>query len=226
MRQLALGVKLRDGATFASFATGGNAEILSALRGGGKLVWLWGARGAGKTHLLQAMCADAQSAAYLPLGDAGRLPPEVLGGFENTGVLCLDDVDAVCGDLQWERTLFALFNACADLPTRLVFAASAAPRRLAWILEDWRSRAAACAVFHVRELDEAGRIEALRLRALRRGLQLPAETAEYLLRRAPRDLVSLLSVLDELDEASLAAQRRLTVPFIREALEKSAKIRP
>ena len=81
-------------------------------------------------------------------------------------------------------------------------------------------------MYQVRELDDAGRIEALRLRALQRGLQLPAETADYLLRRMPRDLNSLLAVLDDLDVASLAAQRRLTVPFIRDALERSARTRP
>lgn len=228
MRQLALGVKLRDGATFDSFIAGANAELIASLRGGaGKHLWLWGGRGSGKTHLLQAVCASAgESAAYFPLGGSPGLPPEALAGFETAGVLCLDDVDAVAGDLAWERALFALFNACADLDTRLIFAASAAPRSLAWGLDDWRSRAASCVVYQVNELDEAGRIEALRHRALRRGLDLPSETAAYLLKRTPRDLASLLDVLDELDDASLAAQRRLTVPFIREALEKSASTRP
>ena len=227
MRQLALGVKLRDGATFASFIAGANAELIACLHGGGATpVWLWGGRASGKTHLLQAVCAAAGgSAAYFPLGAAG-LPPEALAGFETAGVLCLDDVDAVAGDPAWERALFALFNACTDLGTRLILAASAAPRSLAWGLDDWRSRAASCVVYQVRELDEAGRLEALRHRAMRRGLELPSETAAYLLKRTPRDLASLLDLLDELDEASLAAQRRLTVPFIRDALEKSAGTRP
>jgi len=105
---------------------------------------------------------------------------------------------------------------------RLIFAASLPPRQAPWVLEDWRSRAAACVVYQVRELDDAGRVEALRLRAAQRGLQLPDETSEYLLKRMPRDLPSLLRVLDELDEASLVAQRRLTIPFIRDALEKRA----
>ena len=106
--------------------------------------------------------------------------------------------------------------------TRLIFAAAAAPRQAEWRLEDWRSRAAACVVYQLRELDDAGRIEALRLRAAQRGLQLPYETSEYLLKRMPRDLRSLFDILDELDEASLVAQRRLTIPFIRDALEKHA----
>jgi DnaA family protein len=225
MKQLALGVRLRAEAVFESFAPGLNTEVLAALRlQSAEPLWLWGAHGSGKTHLLQAVCSAAgETAGYFPLDRSLALPPEALAGFERTRVLCIDDVDAVAGDLLWEEALFRLFNEAAELQTRLIFAATVAPRQAAWSLEDWRSRAAACVVYQVKELDDAGRIEALRLRAAQRGLQLPAETSEYLLKRMPRDLTSLYEILDALDEASLVAQRRLTIPFIRDALEKHAK---
>jgi DnaA-homolog protein len=224
MKQLALGVRLRADAVFGSFAPGANAEVLAALRAPEPApLWLWGARGAGKTHLLQAVCAEApQRAAYFPVSRESALPPDALQGFESSPLLCIDDVDAVAGDAAWEQALFRMFNEVSELHGRLVFAAALPPRQAPWVLEDWRSRAAACVVYQVRELDDAGRVEALRLRAAQRGLQLPDETSEYLLKRMPRDLPSLLRVLDELDEASLVAQRRLTIPFIRDALEKRA----
>jgi DnaA family protein len=228
VKQLALAVSLRAGAVFDSFAPGSNSEIVAALRTpAADRVWLWGNRGSGKTHLLQAVCAAAgDEAAYFPLNRAAALPAEALLGFEASRVLCVDDVDEVAGDIQWERALFGLYNAAAELGHRMIFAAAVAPRLAAWRLEDWRSRAAACVVYQLRELDDTGRIEALRLRAAQRGLQLPSETAEYLLNRMPRDLRSLLMLLDELDEASLVAQRRLTIPFIRDALERRAKTAP
>jgi DnaA family protein len=227
MKQLALGVRLRAGAVFESFAPGRNAEILTALRSPSALpMWLWGARGTGKTHLLQAACAAArETAAYLPLERSFSLPPEALAGYERSSVLCIDDVDQVAGDPNWERALFRLFNEAAEMRSRLIFAASAAPRQAPWVLDDWRSRAAACVIYQLHELDDEGRIEALRLRAAQRGLQLPYETSEYLLKRMPRDLPSLFEVLDALDEASLVEQRRLTIPFIRDELEKHAKIK-
>jgi DnaA family protein len=228
VKQLALGVRLRAEAVFDSFWPGPNGEIVAALRAPSTTpLWLWGAAGSGKTHLLQAVCAAAgESAAYFPLARSLALPPEALAGFERSGVLCIDDADAVAGDLAWERALFRVFNEAAELRTRLIFAAAAPPRQPEWRLEDWRSRAAASVVYQLRELDDAGRIEALRLRAAQRGLQLPYETSEYLLKRMPRDLRSLFEVLDLLDEASLAAQRRLTIPFIRDALEKLAGTEP
>lgn len=224
MKQLALGVRLRAEAVFDSFAPGQNSEVLTALRSANAApLWLWGAHGSGKTHLLQAVCAAAgDTAAYFPLDRSLGLPSEALAGFERSNVLCIDDVDAIAGDQAWERALFGLFNEAAELRTRLIFAAMVAPRQAAWGLDDWRSRAGSCLVYQLRELDDEGRIEALRLRAAQRGLQLPYETSEYLLKRMPRDLPTLFQILDALDEASLVEQRRLTIPFIRDALEKHA----
>lgn len=228
MKQLALAMRLRAGAVFESFASGQNSEVITALRKPDTTpLWLWGAKGSGKTHLLQAVCSAAgEGAAYFPLTSPASVPPEALAGFERTRVLCVDDVDAVAGDQAWERALFRLFNEAAELGTRLIFAAGVPPRQAEWQLEDWRSRAAACVVYQLRELDDQGRIEALRLRAAQRGLELPDETSEYLLKRLPRDLPSLFEIFDELDEASMVAQRRLTVPFIRAALEKHARTKP
>jgi DnaA family protein len=224
MKQLALGVQVRTEARFANFVPGRNSELLSTLHAASPApLWLWGAHGSGKTHLLQAVCAAAgATAAYFPLRLPMRPPPEALLGFERCAVVCLDHLEAVAGEAAWEQALFRLFNEAADLGTRLIFAAVAPPRQLPWTLDDWRSRAGACVVYQVHELDDAGRVAALRLRAAQRGVELPPETCDYLLRRMPRDLPTLFDILDRLDEASLIERRRLTVPFIREALEKLA----
>ena len=162
--------------------------------------------------------ADAVFESFAPGSNA-----EVLAALRGTGTAPLWLWGpAGAGKTHLLQALFRTFNEVTELHGRLVFAAAVPPRQAPWVLEDWRSRAAACVVYQVRDLDDAGRIEALRLRAAQRGLQLPDETSEYLLKRMPRDLPSLLKLLDELDEASLVAQRRLTIPFIRDALEKRA----
>jgi DnaA family protein len=97
-------------------------------------------------------------------------------------------------------------------------AARPPPALLAWALPDLGSRCAAGAVLQLRALDEAEQQQALQLRARLRGFELPEETSRWLQRRFPRDMRRLYGLLDTLDEAALAAQRRLTVPFIREVL--------
>jgi DnaA family protein len=228
MRQLPLCVRLADRAVFASFFAGTNAQAVEHVRGlalgaSGGVVWLCGPGGSGKTHLLQAVCAAAGEflrAGYFPLRELLLLGTGVLEGLPQLECLCLDDVDAVAGRLDWERALFELYRETEERGGRLIAAAASPPALLRWALPDLGSRFGASAIFQLRVLDEADQREALRLRAHLRGLELPPETARWLQRRFPRDMHSLYGLLDTLDEAAIVAQRRLTVPFIRQVLRE------
>lgn len=227
MEQLPLGVRLRTSSTFGTFHAGENVALLTALRaraGEPALApaWLWGTPGVGRTHLLQATCALAgergAASAYLPLG-ADWLAPGMLAGLEQLAVVCLDDVDAVAGRADWERALFVLYNELVERGGRLVCAARGAPATLPVALPDLASRLGASLVWQVRALPESAVPAALRSRAAALGLELPDDTLQYLLRRLPRGFAALCDVLDRLDGAALARQRRLTVPFVRTVLE-------
>jgi DnaA-homolog protein len=226
MQQLPLGVRLPDRAVFASFLPARNDQAVAHL---GLLAdaqlhgttWLCGPHGAGKTHLLQAVCAAAStrmSAGYVPLRELGRLGVEVLDGLRQLECLCLDDLDEVVGQLDWERALFGVYREIEDSGGRLVVAAQTPPALLQWALPDLGSRLSASSVFQLRVLDESEQQAALQLRARLRGFELPEETSRWLQRHYPRDMHKLYELLDTLDEAALVAQRRLTVPFIREVL--------
>lgn len=233
MRQIPLGLRLPDRALFASFLPARNVEALEHVRrvAAGELTgltWLCGPRGAGKTHLLQAVCAAASArmrAGYVPLAQVAPLGVGVLEGLPQLDCLCLDDLDAVAGQGEWERAIFGLLRELEDCGGRLVVAAAAPPALLQWALADLGSRCAAGAVLPLRVLDEAEQQVALKLRAKLRGVELPDETLQWLLRRFPRDMGSLYELLDTLDEAALVAQRRLTIPFIREVLSSTARAR-
>jgi len=219
--QLPLGITLADTATFDNFYPGDNAAALHSVREGTEpFVYLWGGAGSGRTHLLQAACqaaaAAGQPAVYLPLGDRAELSPEMLDGLETMRVVCLDDVDAVAGIEAWELGLFHLYNRLRECDTRLLASAAGAPGALALRLPDLASRLAWGPVFQLHALSDTDKLAALQLRARQRGLELPDEVGEYLLRRCPRDTHSLFALLDSLDKAALAAQRRLTIPFVRE----------
>lgn len=229
MQQLPLGVQLPLSSRFETFYTGDNgvvvAELKALCRGTRQpALWLWGARGAGKTHLLQSACAHVSdsggSAAYLPLAEAAATGPGLLAGLESLEAVLLDDLTCIAGIPEWERALFTLYNDLVENGGRLVVAASGPPAWVVFNLPDLASRMAASSVYQVRALDEADQAEALFRRAAVRGIELPPETVQFLLRRVPRDFAVLCRLLDEFDVASLAAQRRLTVPFVRGLLEE------
>ena len=229
MHQLPLGVRLPDRAVFASFLPGRNAEALAHARrvAGGEVTgatWICGPASAGKTHLLQATCsqaAESRRTGYFPLTELARLGVGVLEGLPELECLCLDDLEAVAGSLEWEKAIFGLLREVEEGGGALVMAARPPPALLAWALPDLGSRCAAGAVLQLRALDEVEQQQALQLRARLRGFELPDETSRWLQRRFPRDMRRLYGLLDTLDEAALAAQRRLTVPFIREVLSRS-----
>lgn len=200
------------------------ALVESVARGeDGHWLYLSGPNGSGKTHLLLAACALAresgQAAAFLPLATvAGRLGDALQGLVDAPALVCLDGVEAIAGHSGDEVALFHAHNAARQSGARLVYAASAMPAALGLGLPDLVSRLEQCTRLPVEPLDEAGRREVLRQRAARRGLELDEPVLDYLFRRVGRDLAGLTSLLDRLDRESLAAQRRITVPFLRQAL--------
>ncbi|HET9864553.1 MAG TPA: DnaA regulatory inactivator Hda [Steroidobacteraceae bacterium] len=227
MRQLTLGVQLKERATFASFLTARNQELVTHLQQlaattPGGATWLAGPHTAGKSHLLQAVCAavaPGRRAAYLPLEALLPFGPGTLDGAESLDVACFDDVQVVAGLGDWERRLFSLWQAALERHGTLLFAARETPAHVAFDLPDLKSRLGSSVIFAVRELNDDEQLQALDLRARLRGIELPAETARYLQRRFPRDMRTLCEILDTLDDAAFAAQRRLTVPFIRAVIE-------
>jgi len=222
--QLALPLRLADHAVFGSFLSAGNESLVATLidlaDGGNQGCWLWGAKATGKTHLLQAVCDRAgDRSVYVPLlmlADAG---PGLIDGLASRELICLDDLDAVAGNAAWESALFDLCNQVLDADRCLIVSASMSTRECPVVLPDLQSRLARLPVFQVHPLGDDERVSALQLRARHRGLDLPDDTARYLLNRSRRDMASLYALLDKLDLEALRAQRRLTIPFVKGVLE-------
>ncbi|MEO8464270.1 MAG: DnaA regulatory inactivator Hda [Gammaproteobacteria bacterium] len=223
MAQLPLALTLADHASFATFVAGENDAAVQHVRavatGAGETLWLWGAAGCGKSHLLQAACRAAAAAGsramYVALGNA---QPELLAGLDSLDLLALDDVDAVAGQPAWEEPMFRILNEFLARRGGLLLAAAVSPATAGFELADLRSRAAGAVAYRLKPVGDAERALAVRLHAEARGLELDPAAADYLLRRVDRDMRALTALLDRLDRDSLVEQRRLTIPFIRERL--------
>ena len=225
-QQLALPVNLRDDATFTNFYPGDNTHLIKALHelvtgNNERLIYCWGHEGAGRSHLLQACChelTDQQfSVVYLPLS-ISQLSPEILEDLEHMNLVCLDDINAVLGNKDWEEALLHFYNRARDNHVRLVVSGNEAPPQLPCELADLRSRLSWGLVFQVAGLSDDQKLLALQMHAHQRGLQLTSEVGQFLLRHYPRDMSALFTMLNKLDHASLVAKRRLTIPFIKQVL--------
>lgn len=229
MGQLPLRLRWPARQRFAGFVVGENALALSAcVRAAGEqdAPWLFlhGARGSGKTHLLLAICAEAakhgSAAQYLPLADLPRAG-DAIRGAAGSAIVAVDNVEALVGDREAEHALFDLYNRCRADGAVMVFAANAPPANLGIELADLVSRLTACTRLQLRPLDETARRNLLRELAAARGIVLDEAVVDFVFRYCPRDPGSLAELVELLDGESLSAKRRITVPFLREVIAKN-----
>jgi DnaA family protein len=185
-------------------------------------IFLAGSAGSGKSHLLRACVSHSlalgRQAAYLPLKKMLLAPAEALEGFEQQGLVCLEDVHLIAGNIEAEIALFHFFNRAKASGTQLIFSANAMPASIGIGLPDLVSRLEQSVRLNVDVLDESGKRQVILQRARLRGLEIDEAVLDYLFTRISRDLHTLSQILDRLDHASLAAHRRLTVPFIKTVL--------
>lgn len=213
MRQLLLDFTQAPAPTFANFVHGGNAEVANALESAARgesaehVMYVWGEKGAGKTHLLKAFVhAAGEKARYVPARD-----------FMDAGqaeIFAVDDIETLTDEEQ-----VSLFNAFNERAFRfLLVSAGAAPRDVS-LRRDLATRLATGLTYRVLALSDDEKGAALVAHARSRGFAIPEEVTSYLLTHARRDMGSLIGALDSLDRYSLETGRAITVPLLKEALQ-------
>ena len=200
MRQLPLPISAAAQPSLDNYLAGANAEALERVRAlaAGQLreaiLYLWGEPGSGRTHLLRAAAAA------------------------NPAIVTADDVETL--DPGQQHALFNAINAAREAGPGVLAAGSVPPARLA-LREDLRTRLGWGLVYQLKPLSDPEKASHLRAQAAHRGLELSDEVVWYLLNHLPRDLATLHAVLDRLDRHSLARQRPVTLPLVRDALSKN-----
>lgn len=226
--QLPLALRWPRRQRFEHFDAGAhNAAALAAVQAlanepGAPWVYLHGPLGSGRSHLLLAAAQAASSVGrrvqYLPLATLADRTA-ALRGVAGSEWLALDDLGAIVGQREAEHALFDLYNQTRAEGGAMLFAADAIPTEVGIDLPDLRSRLGACTQFALKPLDDVERRHVLKAQAAVRGIELDETVLDWLFARYARDLGTLLDLLDRLDQASLAAQRRITVPFLRGFLQ-------
>lgn len=226
-KQLALAIQLNNEATLANFNWDNNHLLKQQLTAmlqfdNEKILYLWGAYGSGKSHILQGCCQTLtknQSAIYLPLSILKEWGPQSLEGLEAQNLICIDDIEVIAGDKLWEESLFHLYNRIKDSEQSLLIISGAySPTTSPIKLADLRSRLSGGLVLQLNELSDDEKINTLKLLALQRGFHLPSSVGQFLINRCSRNMHNLYFILELLDQASLQAHRKITIPFVKTIL--------
>lgn len=227
--QLPVNFEFRANQTFNDFFPGGNQEIIGHLKNtlegtGEQQIFIWGESGLGKSHLLQACCHHAHlhklDAFYFSLSSAAGLPdPAILAGLDKFDVVCVDNIEHIGGDPVWEQAFFNFFNLHRSHEHKLILSASCPPQTIAIDLPDLKTRLNWGLTLKLKPLTENDSIKALMFKAKHMGFEISPQAGRFLLTHYNRDLASLWNLLDTLDRASLAAQRKLTLPFLKKSLQ-------
>jgi len=226
--QCSLGLELPEDIHFDHFIGEENQHILDALMRllkskGDNFIFLHGARGSGKTYLLQATCQHALdlslSAIYFSLRDVADNIECLFENMEQLTLVCIDDIDVLQANRALEEPLFHLFNRIKTNLGKLVIGSGIPLKALSLSLPDLYSRLHWGLSLDIKALSDDELIDVLKLNAHSAGLGLSHEVCQFLFKRVPRDIASLQHIFQKLNEASFIEKRRLTVPFVKEVLK-------
>jgi len=225
-QQILLPLEGRRPDRFEDFVVGENAALLSSLQelvhSDGQCLFLTGAAGTGKTHLLNAACNLStelgRQGFYIAPGRLNVQAAAGLADLDHMDLVCVDDIDLCIGQRAWEEALFHCFNRLRDGGGSLVVSSSKPLSGLSFSLPDLASRLAWGLRLQLQPLDDTGKAEVMQRWASARDIALPEDVQNYLLNRGARDLPSLLARLETVRQSALSAKRRITVPLAREVL--------
>lgn len=233
-RQLSLPFSFGQETDFGHFYPGvGNAQMVDSLKrsivtSSGEFFLLWSGVPAGKSHLLQACCnlADTQGqrAAYLPLKTLVDSGPSVLEDLAACDLVTIDDIDVIAGQSLWEEAVFHTFNQIRQQGGTLVISSSEAPASFTLKMPDLISRMKSGEIYQIHDLEDVEKCDALVKRAAARGILITQEVAHYCLTRVGRDWISLITVLNAIDQHSIEQQRRVTIPFVKKLLQEISSL--
>lgn len=228
--QIPLQFEFTSDQSFNDYFAGENQEIVNHLQdcvtdSGNSQIYLWGDKGLGKSHLLQACGQLAQrnkvSSFFLSLNQQDLPDHTILEGLEGIEIVCIDDIDRIAGKDAWEHAFFSFFNRLRDQDHRLIISAPVPPNELPIRLPDLKTRLSWGLTLKLKPLTELERISALSYKARKTGLEISPQVGRFLLTHYSRDLPSLWALLEKIDHETLAAKRKLTIPFLKQILKNT-----
>jgi len=226
-KQLPLQFEFQSNQNFNTFYPGGNEEIINHLQhifnNNEQQIFLWGEAGTGKTHLLQAICQESnqQNKTSFYFSFRKTLPnSEMLNGLENFDLVCLDNIELIAQNPDWEQAFFNFFNLHRDNNKQLIISAHCPPKYLPFQLPDLKTRMGWGLTLKIAPLTDEQLLNALIYKANDLGFEIPVNVGRFLIAHYAKDLPSIWMLLDKINHATLAAKRKLTIPFLKQIMSE------
>ena len=201
-----------------------NNELISVITDLSQLddIFIYGNKNAGKTYLLQSLCnaysSAGKSSLYIPFEDVIKYGVGILDSIETMDLVCLDGLENIIADSEWEKGVFNLINNSLHSRCKLVLSASMETGSLNFSLPDLESRLRKLNSYELLPIHQDNLLEALKFIAKLRSIDLGDKEAQYLLTYAKRNISDLVGILESLDQLSMEMKRRITIPLIKELL--------
>jgi len=217
--------------TFNSFFSGNNEENICHLKqflvSNDRQIFLSGETGTGKTHLLQASCQYAseqdKSCFYFSFKTRPFPKLDLLDGLETFDLICFDDIENMATKKEWEQGFFHLYNRNQDAHQRLLLAANCPPNALKLQLPDLKTRMAWGLSLKLNSLTEEQQLQALIYKAKALGFDMPSKVGKFLIVHYAHDLTSVWNILGQIEYATLAAKRKISIPFLKQIMQQQAE---
>ena len=185
-------------------------------------MYIYGLKNSGKTYLLQSLCnkysKNDKSSLFLPLMDVIKYGVEIIDSIENMDLVCIDGLEAVSQNKEWEIGLFNLINNAQQTGCRLVFTSSSEEGAINFSLADLDSRIRKFQSHEIFPISDDHLLKALKKITNLRSISLGEKEAQYLITYTKRNIADLVNILESLDQLSMENKRRITIPLIKELL--------
>ena len=203
------------------FFDSSNEEIKLALKNNEDL-FLYGAKDSGKSFLLQSTCnyyaSDNKSSVYIPISEAIKHGTGSIDSLEGLDLICLDDIDLIASNQEWEVGIFNLINNCLTSNCRLIFSSSINPSSIKFDLDDLISRIRKIDHIELYSINDASLPEAIKFVSNLRSINLGDKEINYLVTYTKRNMSDLIEVINKLDQLSMELKRKITIPLIKEII--------
>ena len=182
-----------------------------------------GEEGSGKSFLMQAICNELSSAekqfAFIPMKKAFNMGVEIFQNLGSLDAVCIDDLQLILANQDWETALFNLINECQQSNCSLMLSLGGTqPLEESVVLPDLLSRIKRMEFIALHAVQDEFFNQAIDFVAQQLDIKIEEAELEFLLKHQTRIFSLLVENIITLDNQAASLKRKITIPLIKETL--------